>query len=173
MVIWFIGMSGSGKTTIGSSLFKTLKSTNPNLVFLDGDEFRKIFQNDASHSIKGRLENARRISHTCQLLDKQGIHVIASVLSIFPDWQHWNRQHFRQYFEVFLDISLATLVNRDVKGLYKDAISGKISNVVGIDIPFPTPPNPDFIIDESMQKKGVDICVSNVLQAIPNSPFRQ
>ena len=84
MVIWLIGMSGSGKTTIARELYAALKPQSSNLVYLDGDDFRKMFRNDVDHTIDGRRKNAERISHTCQLLDQQGIHVIASVLSIFP-----------------------------------------------------------------------------------------
>ena len=100
MVIWLIGMSGSGKTTIARELYAALKPQSSNLVYLDGDDFREMFRNDVDHTIDGRRKNAERISHTCQLLDQQGIHVIASVLSIFPEWQAWNREQFKDYFEV-------------------------------------------------------------------------
>lgn len=167
MIIWLIGMSGSGKTTIARGLYATLKPATPNLVYLDGDEFREMFRNDVDHTIEGRRKNAERISHTCRMLDTQGIHVIATVLSIFPEWQAWNRKNFSTYFEVFLDIPLQTLKRRDVKGLYESAHAGRNDNMVGIDIPFPTPPNPDLIIDELMQENGVDACVKRILDELP------
>jgi len=168
MIIWLIGMSGSGKTTISKELYDALKPQSPNLVYLDGDDFREMFRNDVDHTIDGRRKNAERISHTCQLLDKQGIHVIASVLSIFPDWQAWNREHFQDYFEIFLDIPLDVLIQRDVKNLYARAESGRIPNVVGFDIPFPPPPNPDLTIDAEFQKKGIAASVERILTEIPN-----
>ena len=134
MIVWLIGMSGSGKTTLGRGLYERLKEETRHLVYLDGDDFREIFMNDADHTVAGRRKNAERISHFCRVLDHQGIHVIASVLSIFPEWQAWNRKTFSNYFEVFLDIPMPVLMERDTKGLYKEAEAGRMDNVVGIDI---------------------------------------
>lgn len=167
MIVWLIGMADSGKTTLGRGLYDRLKPTTRHLVYLDGDEFRSIFRNDADHTLVGRGENAERISHFCQTLDRQGIHVIASVLSIFPRWQAWNRESFSDYFEIFLDIPLAILRARDTKGLYKDADAGRIENVVGVDIPFPNPPNPDLVISKKDQDQGVDDCLKLILHAMP------
>ena len=167
MVIWLIGMSGSGKSTIASALYDNLKPGTKNLVYLDGDDFREMFRNDVDHTVAGRRKNAERISHTCHMLDRQGIHVIAAVLSIFPEWQAWNRATFSNYFEVFLDIPIATLVERDVKGLYAGAHEGRIKNVVGVDIEFPRPANPDLILDSRMQDAGVESCVQLILAAMP------
>ena len=167
MVIWFIGMSGSGKTTLASSLYRRLKPTVPQLVYLDGDDFREIFQNDVDHTIEGRRQNAERISHLCRFLDSQGINVIAAVLSIFPEWQAWNRKTFRKYFEIFLDVSLETLKKRDTKNLYANAEAGRIENVVGVDIPFPRPAQPDLVIDEALQEKGVEASMEQVLANMP------
>ena len=168
MVIWFIGMSGSGKTTLAGALYKKLKPQHANLVLVDGDDFREIFRNDVDHTVEGRRKNAERISHFCRVLDTQGIHVIASVLSIFPEWQAWNRETFSAYQEIFLDIPLATLEARDTKGLYIAAREGRMNNMVGYDIPFPSPAHPDLVLNEKDQDAGVDACLATALKTLPD-----
>jgi adenylylsulfate kinase len=154
MIVWLIGMSGAGKTTVGRHLYDRLKPARPGLVFLDGDILRDVWGDAVGHTIEGRRLNAHRISHLCRLLDRQGIDVIASVLSIFPEWQAWNRENFSRYVEVFLDVPMEILRARDSKELYAKADRGEIDNVVGIDIPFPRPANPDLVI------AGDDIALS-------------
>lgn len=167
MVIWFIGMSGSGKSTLAHTLYEHLKPKTRHLVYLDGDEFREIFRNDVDHTVEGRRKNAERISHTCRMLDRQGIHVIASVLSIFPEWQAWNRENFSGYFEIFMDVPMETLRARDVKGLYAAADAGRMPNVVGVDIPFPCPQHSDLSVDQTMQEGGIASCLDRVLDQLP------
>ena len=72
MIIWFIGMSGAGKTTLAEALHTRLKLDYANLVLLDGDAFREVFRNDVDHTVEGRRLNAERISGLCHVLDRQG-----------------------------------------------------------------------------------------------------
>lgn len=167
MIIWFIGLSGAGKTTLSRALYDRLKPGTRHLVHLDGDDFRDMFRNDVDHTVEGRRKNAERISHTCRMLDAENIHVIASVLSLFPEWQAWNRETFGRYYEVFLDVPLSTLKERDTKGIYAAAERGDMPNVVGIDIPFPRPAQADLIIDEEQQRAGIDACIETVLARMP------
>jgi adenylylsulfate kinase-like enzyme len=167
MIIWLMGMSGAGKSTLAEAIYDQLKPNTPSLVRLDGDEFREIFGGDADYTIEGRAKNAERISKFCQVLDRQNIHVIAAVLSIFPEWQAWNRLNFSSYYEIFLDVPVSELERRDTKGLYAGAKAGEIPNVVGVDIPFPTPRNPDLIIDQEQQIQGVDVTVRKIIEALP------
>ena len=166
MVVWFIGLSGSGKTTLAETLYGRLKPDHPNLVLLDGDAFRRVFA-DVDHTLEGRRRNAERVSNLCRILDAQGVHVIAAVLSLFPEWQAWNRSRFSRYFEVFLDIPMETLRQRDPKGLYAGAEAGRVVGVVGMDIPFPRPPASDMIIDQAQQAGGVESCVDDILRRMP------
>ena len=167
MIVWFIGMSGSGKTTLARGLYDRLKPATRHLVRLDGDEFRDIFRNDVDHTVDGRRKNAERISHFCRVMDAQGIHVIAAVLSIFPEWQRWNRETFADYYEVFLDLPMDVLRARDTKGLYAKAEAGEMPNMVGVDIPFPTPAGPDLTLTEADQQRGVDACLDAVIAKLP------
>ncbi len=168
MIIWFIGLSGSGKTTIGHTLYQKLKPDYPSLLFVDGDRFREVMGNDLGFSYEDRQRNARRFSQFCQWLDEQSIHLICCVLSNFPEWQEWNRANFRQYFEIYLDASLETLHRRDTKRIYADALAGRKTNVVGVDIPFVAPAKADLVIDNNAELSTVEPIVDKIIDALPN-----
>ena len=156
MVIWLIGLSKSGKTTIAKKLIKSLKSKKKvNFFHLDGDVMRKIYSDKLGHTIKDRKINAMRISKLCKLLSDQGVNVVASVLSNFPVWQKWNKKNIKNYKQVFLKTNLKTLLSRDKQKLYKNAINGKIKNVVGVDIKFNRPIKSTIVIDNNKNFKDV------------------
>jgi adenylylsulfate kinase-like enzyme len=171
MVIWIIGMSGAGKTTLATALVHSLKSDGHQVIRLDGDTLREVWYTTPGHDIEGRRQNAHQISHLSRMLDRQDIHVVASVLSIFPEWQAWNRAELSSYFEVFLDVPLDVLRRRETKGLYKGAAAGEIKNVVGFDIPFPRPANPDLTIDNSTDLNDMESLVKIVRRSLP-APFK-
>lgn len=146
MIIWLIGLSGAGKTTIGHILYDKIKKENSNTVFLDGDILRDVWGDQLGHDIEGRRKNAERFTRLCQMLDRQGIHVVAAILSIFPEERRKNRDIFSRYFEVFIDTPMEELMRRDSKGLYAKAAAGEIQNVVGFDIPMPRVETWDMIV---------------------------
>ncbi len=146
MVIWFIGLSGAGKTTLANRVFAMLKKKTKNAVLIDGDVIREIFSNDLGHTIDDRRKNAERISALCKFLDEQDINVVCSILSLFPDNREWNRRHISRYYEVFIDTPMEQLVQRDVKGFYKQYLDGDLKNLPGLDIDFPIPEAPDLRI---------------------------
>ena len=118
MVIWIIGLSGSGKTTIANLLFKKLKKKYSNIVHLDGDAVRQIYDDKIGHSIADRKKNAQRLSKMTKFLSDQNIHVIGSILSNFPEWQQWNKKNIKNYYQVYLKVSLEKLVKRDKKNIF-------------------------------------------------------
>ena len=168
MVIWLMGLSGSGKTTLGREIFSQWRKSSSNTVLIDGDEVRRIFRQDlqtTDYSIAGRRLNAERIYELCAWLDTQGINVVCSILSIFPDLRLRNREQFEHYFEVYLNPPLETLVERDTKGLYRKALAGEMKNMVGIDIPFPPPLDADLEIDTSKPAHIPDLAEQILKQA--------
>ena len=167
MVIWLIGMSGSGKTTLGNVVAKQLQQFAANTVLLDGDDLREVFGHncgDEPYTVAGRRINAERLIALCELLDRQDIHVVCCVLSIFPEMRSNHHQRFSAYFEVFMDAPLEVLEARDVKGLYAAARRGAASNVVGIDIPFPRPDRADMVIDSSGNLPMLDELATQILK---------
>lgn len=165
MVVWLIGLSGAGKTTLSRLIYQRLKPSAPNLVLLDGDVMRELFP-DLDHSLEGRRRNAERLSRLSRFLSEQGIHVIAAVLSIFPEWQRWNREHIENYTQVYLRADLARLTARDSKGLYRRAEEGELKNVVGVDLPFPEPYQSDLEIDMTELREKFDEEIERIL-ALP------
>lgn len=167
MIIWLIGMSNAGKTTIGREVYALLKKKERNVVFFDGDIFREIMGNDLGHTIEDRKVNAWRISKLCKYLDSQGIDVVFAILSIFPDMQEWNRENIGNYFEVYISVPYNTLVERDSRGIYRRALAGEIKNVVGVDIDFPEPINPDLIIDNDDGAESIEEIAQKIVRSIP------
>lgn len=152
MVIWIIGLSGTGKTTLANQVVERIRQLNGKVVLLDGDLIRTLFGNDVDHTIDGRRRNAERLSFLSKFLADQGIHVVAAVLSIFPEWRRWNRENIPDYSEVYIKASMQTLLRREVKNLYARALKGEIANVVGVDIPFPEVENPDLEIENDIDR---------------------
>lgn len=154
MVIWIIGLSGAGKTTVARHLIAGMRAEGRRVLHLDGDILREVWITRPGHDLDGRRQNAEQISRLCKALDQEGIDIVASVLSIFPQWQAWNREHLTDYREVYLSAPMDTLRRRDNKGIYAKADAGLLPNVVGIDIPFEAPPHADMEIDNSDDAVG-------------------
>ena len=146
MVVWIIGLSGAGKTTLAKKVVGELRSSNTGVALIDGDMIRDTFGNDLGHTIDDRRQNADRISRLCKFLDAQKIHVVCAILSLFPESRAWNRQNINNYYEVYIESDMDQLQQRDYKGLYKKFNQGKIKNIAGLDIEFIPPDNPDLII---------------------------
>ena len=147
MVIWIIGISGAGKTTVGKKLLnKFLKNGKP-FIFIDGDEFREAMGNDLGYTLSDREKNGKRISRLCKFLNDQDINVIVSILSIFEEHQQWNRLYIKKYFEIYLDVDMDTIKKRNQKNLYQKKDIEK--NIVGRSIEFRPPKNPDLIISNN------------------------
>jgi cytidine diphosphoramidate kinase len=166
MVIWLIGMSCSGKTTLGRKLFNKLSSSQEKWVFLDGDTFRNILGEDLGHSLEDRYKNAYRVSRFCEYLNSQDINVLACILSIFHDNQRYNRENIPDYKEIYLDVTFENLLKRDNKGLYKKALQGETKNVVGVDIEFIPPYEPDIFIDNNSDHPCYDSIIQNILESL-------
>ena len=117
MIIWIIGLSGSGKTKLSNELFK-LKNINTNFISLDGDEFRENISIDLGYSYKDRKKNAERISRFVKYLSKKKINIIVSVLSNYPEWLKWNKDNIKDYFQIYLKVNREKLFGRNKKNLY-------------------------------------------------------
>ena len=145
-VIWITGLSGSGKTTVATYLHTLLKQQDKHFIILDGDKLREIF-GTTGYSTKDRYNQAFRYSKLCQALSSQGTNIICSTIALFHDVHLWNRQNIPNYLEVFLDVPMKTLMQRDQKSLYSKSQTGEASNVVGIDIKAEIPKYPNLVIN--------------------------
>jgi len=146
MIVWIIGLSGAGKTTLAKEVVIQVRRVQRNVVLIDGDMIREVFGNDLGHTIGDRKRNADRISKMCKFLDDQGVHVVCAILSLFPDSRLWNRKNIENYHEVFIDTPMDDLTMRDSKGIYRKFLKGEIRDVAGMDIEFPPPDSADLVI---------------------------
>ncbi len=158
MVVWLIGLSGAGKSTLARAVCDLARRRLDNLVLLDGDQVREVFGGDLGHGLADRRRNAERICRLCRLLDQQGIHVVCAILSMFEESRQWNRGHYSDYYEVFIDTPLELLQARDPKGLYRLAREQGLTDVPGLDLPFPRPQSPDLVIDN---RQGLEALLSH------------
>ncbi|GFN30754.1 adenylyl-sulfate kinase [Paenibacillus xylaniclasticus] len=146
-VYWITGLSGSGKTTIGSLLRDRLKERGRSVVLLDGDALREAFGNDLGYTEEERRRSAMRNARLCLLLSEQGIDVVCATISMFHACREWNRQHMEFYREIYLRVSLDTLIKRNQKGLYFEALNGGNQEVAGITMVIEEPREPHLVVD--------------------------
>lgn len=162
-LIWFTGLSGSGKSTIASRLEEELFNRGYHTYILDGDNVRSGLNSDLDFTDYGRKENIRRIGEVANLFVDAGIAVLASFISPFREEREFVRNTVgaSNFFEVFVDCPLEECENRDVKGLYKKARAGEIPHFTGISSPYEVPESPDILIDTS--KNTVDEAIQKLI----------
>jgi adenylylsulfate kinase len=155
VIVWIIGLSGAGKTTLADEVVAQVRRKTDNVVLIDGDRVREMFGNDLGHTMDDRRKNGARICQLGKFLDEQNINVVCAILSLFPEQREWNRKNLKCYLEVFIDTPMIDLEARDSKGLYRRFKSGEIRDVAGLDIEFPRPENPDILIRNGAAKESL------------------
>lgn len=169
-VIWFTGLSGSGKSTLASKLEREFFERGMSTYILDGDNIRSGLNKDLDFTDQGRIENIRRIGEVSKLFVDAGVLVLTAFVSPFKS----DRQTVRElvgeenFIEVFVDCPLEVCEARDVKGLYKKARAGEISNFTGISSPFEEPTNFDIRIptNEWSIEKSIDTLIEHITKKI-------
>lgn len=145
-LLWFTGLSASGKSTIANIVEQKLFKTNYNTYLLDGDNIRHGLNSDLGFDEKSRVENIRRIGEVSKLFLDAGIITLTAFISPFKSDRSLVRKLFeeRDFLEVFIDSSLEVCEDRDPKGMYAKARNGEIKNFTGISSPYENPENPEI-----------------------------
>ncbi|WP_435135564.1 adenylyl-sulfate kinase [Formosa sp. A9] len=147
-LLWFTGLSGSGKSTIANVVEQKLYQQNIKTYTLDGDNIRKGINSDLTFAPEDRTENIRRIAEISNLMVDAGVVTLAAFVSPYKK----DRQNIRDivgnvnFVEIYINTSVEECERRDVKGLYKKARAGEIKNMTGISAPYEAPENPDIEI---------------------------
>ncbi|OYX92984.1 MAG: adenylyl-sulfate kinase, partial [Novosphingobium sp. 35-62-5] len=152
-VLWFTGLSGSGKSTIANLVEKKLHALGKHTFLLDGDNVRHGLNKDLGFTEADRIENIRRVGEVARLMTDAGLIVLTAFISPFRAERDMVRGLMAdgEFMEVFIDTPLEVAESRDVKGLYKKARSGELKNFTGIDSPYEAPENPQLRVDTTTE----------------------
>ncbi len=150
--IWFTGLSGSGKSTVSDILEKRLRELGAKIEVLDGDVVRTNLSKGLGFSKEDRDTNIKRIGFVCAMLSRNGVIAIAAAISPYRDIRDGVRAQIENFVEVYAECPLEVLIERDVKGLYKKALSGEIPQFTGVSDPYEPPSRPEVVIDSSKEK---------------------
>lgn len=143
--IWFTGLSGAGKSTISALVQQELRARGRKVEVLDGDVVRTHLSKGLSFSKEDRDTNIRRIGWVCQVLTRNDVVAIAAAISPYRCVRDEVREQIDRFVEVYVACPLDQLAERDVKGLYKQALAGQISNFTGVSDPYEPPLAPEVI----------------------------
>ena len=150
---WITGLSGAGKTTIGTALYEKLRETKSNVVMLDGDKLRGAYGDAFGYSEEDRRKGALCNAKICHILTEQGIDVVCCTISMYDSVRDWNRANNEKYTEIYLKVNMETLMKRDKKGLY----SSRAENLVGVTINMEEPKTPDLVVNNDGSERVEDI----------------
>jgi adenylylsulfate kinase len=162
-VIWFTGLSGSGKSTISEQVTTTLAARGYKVEHLDGDSVREIFPN-TGFSRPERDSHIRRVGYLASKLEEHGVFVVASFVSPYKESRDFVRKMCHNFIEVHVSTPLEICEARDVKGLYAKARRGEITSFTGISDPYEAPTAPEVVIDTSCVP--IEAAVAQVLAEV-------
>jgi len=164
--IWLTGLSGAGKSTLAYATEQELHSTGRHVYVLDGDNVRHGLNSDLGFSDVDRVENIRRVAETARLMVDAGLIVIVSFISPFQKERLMARNCFEQteFFEVFVDASLAVCEQRDTKGLYQKARNGEIAFFTGISSAYEQPNQPELHLKTDVT--DIHDCVNQIVEML-------
>ncbi len=170
-VVWFTGLSGSGKSTIANIVERKLHQMGRHTYMLDGDNVRHGLNRDLGFTEEDRVENIRRVAEVSGLMVDAGLIVLVSFISPFRAERRLARERLAEgeFIEVFVDTPIEVAEQRDPKGLYKKARQGELKNFTGIDSPYERPENPEIRIDSTVTnaEEAADIVVAFILSIQP------
>lgn len=162
--VWFTGLPSSGKTTLACLLEKKIQDLGFQVEHLDGDEVRQKLTKDLGFSKEDRNENIRRITYVAKLLTRVGAVAITSAISPYQSLRDYARSEIGNFIEVHVHCPVEVCIQRDVKGLYKKALKGEITQFTGISDPYEPPPYPEVIVDTSHTTP--DDCINAIVRKL-------
>jgi adenylylsulfate kinase len=170
-VLWFTGLSGSGKSTIASEVEHILFQKGLSTVLLDGDNVRHGLNRDLMFSEEDRKENIRRLGEVAKLFVDNGVIVLVAAISPIEEDRQAVRSMFGndEFIEIYVDCSLSECENRDPKGLYKKVRNGLISNFTGISKPYEIPTNSEIILRTELE--NIKECTNNVIAYLISNKY--
>ncbi len=145
--LWFTGLSGAGKTTISNIVEEELRRRGRNVEVLDGDIIRTHLSKGLGFSKEDRDTNIKRIAFVCELLTRNDVIAMAAAISPYRETRDYARQTIGNFVEIFVNCPLDVCIERDVKGLYKKALSGEISNFTGVSDPYEEPESAEIVLN--------------------------
>ena len=151
VTVWFTGLPCSGKTTIADKVALNLKNRGLKVERLDGDIVRKGLTSDLGFSKEDRNKNIERVTFVAKLLTRNDVIVLATFISPYIQRRQQTREEIGEFVEVYVKASVEECIKRDVKGMYKKAMEGKIKNFTGVDDPYEEPPNPEIVLDTEVE----------------------
>jgi adenylylsulfate kinase len=158
--VWFMGRPASGKSTLAKRVEDALRERGHAIENLDGDEIRENLYPDLGFSREDRAVNNRRTAYICRLLNRNGISVVNAMITPFRESQFRARELIETdgtFVLVYVKCSVEEAKRRDPKGMYKQAVEGKIENFTGINHPFQEPHSPEIIVDTEQQEPAESV----------------
>ena len=149
--VWFTGLSGAGKSTLANLLAAELRKRGLRVEILDGDEVRTNLSKGLGFSKEDRDTNIKRIGYVCKLLSRNGVVAISAAIAPYKEIRDLNRAQIGSFIEVYVKCSIEELTRRDVKGLYKKALTGELQNFTGVSDPYEPPTSPEVLVDSERQ----------------------
>lgn len=178
LVLWLTGLSGSGKTTLAKGLEYDLKKRGCRVEILDGDVIRAGLCKGLGFSKADRDINVRRIGFVANMLSRNGVVSIASVISPYRETRNQLRETIENFVEIYVNAPLSVCEQRDVKGLYAMARAGEIRAFTGIDSPYEEPLNPDIVcytseehVEQSIAKITTELERLNHIPLMPQLEY--